>query len=165
MDIEIKDHSDLKSDKRVRIPLNGETYYARAYVPAEVTLAAVGANSDPAAMSALVEAVEANREGKDVSQEVLIEAAKAGNTATNRAVMFMQAALEPESAARWAQAMASSGPECITLAQVMAVYRDLIAAYSSQDGGEPRPTTPRSSSSGGRGGRGRASTAGARRKG
>lgn len=164
--MKLTDHSDIKATTgRIDIPLNGRTYYARPSVPADVVVSAIGSTGD-AGMSALIEAVKAVNDGTEATldQDTQLQAAKAANTAVNRAIMFMQIALEPKSAAAWAKAMGSTGAEGITLAQVMAVYRDLINAYGSDGGKVDRPTTPSSSSASGRSGRGRTSTAGRRAK-
>lgn len=170
--VALNDYSGLKRTERVEIPLNGEVYYAEPDPPAGTTLASLGAFT-PDEITAMATAMKARADDttEDVDVAVMLQASAAGMNNTRRAVKFMDDVLEPESASRWASNMMPAKDDWtaaqkkkhaakhITLAQVMAVYGDLVAHYSN------RPTTPSSSSQNGRGGTGGTSTAGASAKG
>jgi hypothetical protein len=176
---EIEDFSELRApaSARVKVPLNGEVYWATPEPEADVVLMGMGTITPEIAeaQAAAQEAQAAGRAEEWMKENprlaVLLQSASA--TTTERAVQFLQDVLEPESAQRFADAMRPlpNGSEHtkaerdaherrrITLPQMMAVYRALIGSYA---GG--RPTSPPSSSRNGRGGTGRTSTGGRSRK-
>jgi DNA-binding NarL/FixJ family response regulator len=173
--MQLNDYSDMKKGGVITIPLNGETYEAYADPPADVSLESIGA-MNAADLQALAKVIEQQKAGETVALDIendpqfaaaAMRAGSAGLTHTHRAVMFFQHVLTPESAERWAANMRPPDPEAskaeqkkhiarqITLQQVMAVHRELVAVYGG------RPTTPPSSSQNGHGGTGGTSTAGA----
>lgn len=163
--MELEDFSDLRDlrDGPIRIPLNGVVYMADPHPPADVPLAAT-TGADVHAMELMARATE----GETLTGAEQARAATVGQSSLTKAVVFLQDVLEPESLERWRFHMAKAPADAstkvrnehakhrITLRQVVAVYRALIAAYS---GG--RPTTPASSSGNGHGDAGTTSTPGA----
>jgi hypothetical protein len=186
----LDDLSDMKSGGAadaapdaglIKIPLNGEEYWAVRDPAAETLIAAMGQTTGTGELAAEVAklglsstSIEAIAEANPV---LAMRIAAAGMGQTERAIKFLQDVLTPESARRWANAMRSkpqpppdADPETwqptdeeveahrkrmITMRQCLGVYQRLMAAYSG------RPTVPPSSSSNGHGGTGGASTGGA----
>lgn len=186
--MELRDYSDLRAPAggRVRIPLNGEVYYANPDPPAETTLAASGKIPDGLAdaLSGInVKDPDAMKALEESNPVLLMRLAQAGQSSTERAIKFLQDVLEPESARRWAANMrprpaTPPPPEGVdpekweqtwqpTAGEQEAHNRRLItlrqcvAVYQELIGHySGRPTAPPSSSENGHGGTGGTSTAG-----
>jgi hypothetical protein len=159
------DYSAMRSEregKPIVIPLNGQRYHAIPDPPADLVLEAItGVDIDPAL------AARFETEPESVGTADRIKVASAGREGRRRMVAFLDAVLEPDSAARWAfylgrlpddatpQQRADHAKHRITMPQVQAVYQQLQRIYS---GGTP---TEAPSSSNGHGATGSTSTAGA----
>lgn len=170
----------------IKIPLNGEVYYAMPTPPANSTLAAVGnveVAGELAGQLAAAQTAAGNTEAlaelaiKNPVLMVKLSTMQMGHT--ERAVKFLQDVLEPASAIRFAANMRPPDPP--DMARVddpayMVQYRSeweaqarrqiglaqVLAVYQAlQAHYTGRPTGPSSSSSDGHGGTGDSSTAGA----
>ncbi len=165
--VEFPDFSELRAARqgdRIKIPLNGQNYYADPEPPADLVLEAVGAQ--PLSQE-VADALAAEPDGSTLTADQRRLVQDTGHSATQRMMQFMQVVLEPESAERWATYMRpvpitatakerqDHDKRRVTLAQVKAVYQQLLAVYS---GGRP---TEAPSSSNGHGATGTSSTAGA----
>lgn len=168
MPTEFPDFSELRSARagdRIKIPLNGQHYFAEPEPPADLVLDAIGAGG---ASVELLTKLEGDPDGEGLTTAERAQLMAQGSSSTRRMLQFMQSVLEPESAERWAQYMrpvpiTASAKERkdhdarrITIAQVKAVYSQLLAVYS----GGNRPTEAPSSSNGS-GATGTTSTGGA----
>lgn len=167
----IEDFSYLRPpEDRIPIPLNGATYYAVADPPAEVIVAATASPIDEATATRLQaagvtnEASLANLVETDLVTALRLSAV--GSTNMERAIRFIQQVLEPASRRPFADAMrplpedppptaeqiADHDRVRITMPQVTALYRALLAQYTG------RPTVPSSPSPAGHDGNGQSLT-------
>lgn len=194
--MELPDFSSLRGERAtdatgaralIKVPLNGEEYWALPVAPANVTLDAVGsveAAGDLAnEMVALQRAQAAGDEQtiEKLAQEnpqLLIKVGTMQHGNTQRAIAFLQAVLTPESQLRFARYMGPPTPvdparvnEDGYMAQLAADWEDhaakaislaqVLAVYQGlQKVYNGRPTEPSSSSPDGHGGTGTTSTAG-----
>lgn len=110
----LTDHSGMRTgEDRLRIPLNGQEYWAMAEPPAELILSAmgqVGGGEDLAAELAKLTSgsgvgTETLEQLAQTNPVLMMKVASAGMTQTERSIAFLQAVLLPESARRWAYFM------------------------------------------------------------
>jgi hypothetical protein len=165
----------------IKIPLNGEVYWAVRQPAADTMLGNLGSTASAGEI-----AQELGRLGLDgtsmdelarVNPVLAIRVAASSMSQTEKSLRFLQEVLLPESARRWRDNMRPLPPmpegadpdswyptddelaahrrKAITLPQCMGVYQRLMVVYSG------RPTVPPSSSQNGHGGTGGGSTAGA----
>ncbi len=176
--MQLTDHSGLRrhgpqAAQPVEIPLNGQVYYAKPEMPVASIMAAIGS---PQKMEDIAD--ELTAAGVDMADQAGLERLTTENpmlamrlgvvglSRAERAVLFMQECLEPESLARWAHFMQPAKPEwseavqrehevgMISLPQLLAVFQDLVGMYN---GG--RPTEPSSPNTDGHDGTGGSSMA------
>jgi|SRR5215207_731881 len=164
----------------IKVPLNGEVYWAVRDPAAETIMSVMGSASGAGDLATEIQRLGVT--GKSMEEVaadnpvLAVRLASIGLTQTERTIRFLQDVLLPESARRWAENMRAKPPappgagddwypsdeeieahrrRTITMRQCLAVHQRLMAAYSG------RPTVPPSSSQNGHGGTGGASTAGA----
>lgn len=168
----LADHSALRPPgaEPVEIPLNGVTYWARPEVPVESILVAIGSSTPMDAITAQLEAAgvtdlqdtKALERLTKTNPMLVMKVSSMGLGRIDRALIFMQQALEPESLQRWVSnsrplpvPSQDASPEeveayeaaaeahkrtMISTPQLLAVFQDLIAYYNA------RPTEASSSS-------------------
>lgn len=162
--MQLTDFSSLKAppDATVTIPLNGVNYHAIADIAADVVLSAASVEAADDVVT-LPEGVSLDQlADTDPATAARLERAGASNLV--RLTRFMEQVMEPDSWATWCANMKMPDKgltpaarkkhleRMITLRQLLAVFRALLAHYSG------RPTEPSSSSPNGDGGTGGTST-------